>query len=220
MILSETQERFVKAIAAQVPLDHIAEIHFFQPIRQGGVESGVAVIATRPESRHPEPPPSGHPERSEGSTVLVSNDDVATPPSTDEAAVPTDESETELVNTDSETLIESDERVTASDVEVSLPVTIESGELTPPEPELASAPPVSPSRERHVIYTARYRLTIKGPDRGKWESNVVAEADAPLLTVDAVVRGVQRRSGEAEDAIRLTGEELLALTRRAQHPAA
>ena len=37
------------------------------------------------------------------------------------------------------------------------------------------------------IHTARYRLTLKGADRGKWEVDVVAEADAPLDAVDAVV---------------------------------
>lgn len=51
--------------------------------------------------------------------------------------------------------------------------------------------------ERHTVYTARYRLTIKGPDRGNWEFEMRAEADAPLVTVDAVVAGVMDRSGEA-----------------------
>jgi hypothetical protein len=37
---------------------------------------------------------------------------------------------------------------------------------------------------------------------------VVEEADAPLLTVDAVVRGVQRRAGESAEVERLTGAEL------------
>ncbi|HEX3866969.1 MAG TPA: hypothetical protein VHV78_09460, partial [Gemmatimonadaceae bacterium] len=64
---------------------------------------------------------------------------------------------------------------------------------------------------RPVIYTARYRLTLKGIDRGKWESNVFAEADAPLVTVDAVVRGVQRRAGDIDDPTRLTGDDLLAI---------
>jgi len=43
-------------------------------------------------------------------------------------------------------------------------------------------------------------------DRGKWEVEVVAEADAPLDAVEAVVRGVQRRSGEGADPDRLTTE--------------
>ena len=63
---------------------------------------------------------------------------------------------------------------------------------------------------RHVVYTARYRHTLKGPDRGKWETNVVAEADAPLVTVDAVVRGVQRRSGDVDDPTRMEGDEVRA----------
>jgi hypothetical protein len=64
---------------------------------------------------------------------------------------------------------------------------------------------------RPVVYTARYRLTLKGPDRGKWEASVVAEADAPLITVDAVVRGVQRRSGDADGATRMEGDDVRAI---------
>ena len=71
-------------------------------------------------------------------------------------------------------------------------------------PDLADRDP------RYVVYTARYRLVLKGPDRGKWETNIVAEADAPLVTVDAVVRGVQRRAGDLDDPTRLDGDELRA----------
>jgi len=132
MLLTETRERFLLAIAAHVPVEQIAEIHFFQPIRQGGVESGVAVVAAWP---------------------AVVND----PPVRDESDKP-------------------EER-----------------------------------EARPVVYTARYRLTLKGPDRGKWEASVVAEADAPLITVDAVVRGVQRRSGDADVATRMEGDDVRAI---------
>jgi hypothetical protein len=118
-ILTETRERFLLTIAATVPPERIAEIHFFQPIKQGGVESGIAVVAVWPD------PIEG----------------------------------------------------------------------------------VEHDGSRHTIYTARYRLTLKGIDRGKWEANVVAEADAPLVTVDAVVRGVQRRSGDVDDPTRMEGDE-------------
>jgi hypothetical protein len=114
---SEPRERFLVAIAAQVPAERIAEIHFFQPIRQGGVESGVAVV-------------------------------------------------------------------------------VENG---------------APDAPRVVVYTGRYRLTLKGPDRGKWETNIVAEADAPLVTVDAVVRGVQRRAGDVDDPTRMAGDAARAI---------
>ncbi|MEI6741390.1 MAG: hypothetical protein WCK74_13880, partial [Gemmatimonadaceae bacterium] len=59
-----------------------------------------------------------------------------------------------------------------------------------------------------VVYTARYRLVQKGPERGKWESDVVAEADAPLITVEAVVRGVQRRAGEESEIVRYSAAQL------------
>jgi hypothetical protein len=63
---------------------------------------------------------------------------------------------------------------------------------------------------RLTIYTAHYRLTIKGPDRGKWELGVSAEADAPLVTLDAVVRGVRHRAGDQADTARLSGDEFRA----------
>jgi hypothetical protein len=109
-IVSETRERFIRAIAEQVAADRIAEIHFFNPIKQGGLESGVAVVAL-------------------------------------------------------------------------------SGDTT-----------------KHTVFSAHYRHTLKGIDRGKWQVNVVEEADAPLLTVEAVVRGVQRRAGDLEDPERMEGD--------------
>jgi hypothetical protein len=115
LLLTETRERFLRAITAQVSPDHIAEIHFFQPIKQGGIESGVAVVAAWP----PNIPPA-----------------------------------------------------------------------------------------RHVVYTAHYRHTLRGIDRGKWESSVIAEAEAPIVTVDAVVRGVLRRAGETDDPTRLDGDQI------------
>ncbi len=42
------------------------------------------------------------------------------------------------------------------------------------------------------------KLVPKGPDRGKWPLDVKAEADAPLITLESVVRGVQHRSGDVE----------------------
>jgi hypothetical protein len=145
--LTETRERFLRAIVAEVPADRIAEIHFFQPIKQGGIESGVAVVAAWPEQSPAE---------------------VATP----EAESPDAES-----------------------------AEAESSEAESPR---------RPADERHVVYTARYRHTLKGPDRGKWETNVVAEADAPLVTVDAVVRGVQRRAGDVDDPTKMEGDEIRA----------
>jgi hypothetical protein len=120
-IVSETRERFIVAVAEQLPADRIAEIHFFNPIKQGGLESGVAVVAlTRPAAEPAEPDQ---------------------PPST-----------------------------------------------------------------RHTVLTAHYRLTLKGLDRGKWQVTVVEEADAPLITVETVVRGVQRRAGDLDEPERMDGD--------------
>ena len=67
-----------------------------------------------------------------------------------------------------------------------------------------------PDPERHTVFTARYCLTLKGAERGKWEFDVVADADAPLIEVDTVVRGVQRRSGDEDAPERLAGADLRA----------
>jgi hypothetical protein len=116
----DTRRRFLLAIADQVTPERVEEVRVFRPIRQGGQETGVAVVAVEPE------------------------------PLADAA---------------------------------------ESSAMT-----------------RHIVYSARYRLVLKGADRGRWEATVTAEADAPLAAVEAVVRGVLRRAGEDEEPERLTGE--------------
>jgi hypothetical protein len=109
----ETTERFLREIADKVGVEAVEEIHLFPPIRQGGVETGAAVIAAG-----------------------------------------------------------------------------------------------APVGERHTVYSASYRLTLKGPDRGKWEVEVTAEADAPMLAVIDVVHGVMKRAGEQFEPERLSGAEL------------
>jgi hypothetical protein len=116
--LETTRDRFLAAVAAKVDPASIAEVHLFQPIKQGGLESGVAVVAVN--------------------------------------------------------------------------------EVAPTE------------KSRLAVYTAQYRLTLKGPDRGKWEFSIKADADAPLVTIDAVVRGVQRRVADAVEPVRLTGDDVRA----------
>ena len=111
---SDARERLLLAIAETVDPERIAEVHFFPPIRQGTLETGVAVVA---------------------------------------------------------------------------------------------ALPTNPERTRHVVYTARYRWTRKGPERGKWDSEVIAEADAPLVTVEVVVQGVQQRYNDEVQPDRITGDE-------------
>jgi hypothetical protein len=141
-LASDARERFLLEIAAVVPPHRVAEVHFFAPLRQGPIETGVAVIAAMPEGA-----------------------------------------------------------ASAADAPDDAPEQF---------PEGASLP------SRHVVYSARYRWTRKGPERGKWESEVVAEADAPLLTVETVVQGVRRRANEPLEVERLDGDVVRARILEAQ----
>jgi len=47
MTAADTRERFLRAIAERLTADRVEELHLFPPLRQGGVESAVAVIAAR-----------------------------------------------------------------------------------------------------------------------------------------------------------------------------
>jgi len=165
----ETKTRFLAGIAAQVPAERVAEVHLFGAIRQGGQESGVAVIAVQPL---PEATAAGESVSDEAALADVADDDESLVEFHDEDEFDTDASS-------------------------------ESG-----SEQLASREATTP--KRYTVYTARFRHTLKGPERGKWELAVTEEADAPLLTVDAVVRGVSRRSGEADETIRLSGDEFRA----------
>jgi len=158
--MTETQQRFLRAIAERVPSDQVVEVHLFPSIRQGGVETGVAVVAEDPRKHVPESRP---PTAEANGTAEV---------------VPGQQAQHR----------DAEQEVVAATIDV------------------AESDAADPPRSRLTIHTARYRLTLKGVDRGKWEVDVVAEADAPLDAVDAVVRGVQRRSGEAIEPDRLTTE--------------
>jgi hypothetical protein len=144
--LEPTRERFLMAIAGALPPERFIELHFFSPIRQGGIESGVAVIAAHLE-------------------VVAAPILADAPPS--------------------------DPDTDADDV----------------EPEEQEAPDENALPRRYTVHTAKYKLVLKGPDRGKWECSVVAEADAPLITVETVVRGVLRRSGDADEPERMSGDD-------------
>jgi hypothetical protein len=60
---------------------------------------------------------------------------------------------------------------------------------------------------RLSIHTAHFRHTVKGHDRGKWEFSMVHDADAPIETVESVVRGVARRAGEDGEPELLSGDD-------------
>ncbi|MEP6619194.1 MAG: hypothetical protein ABJE47_07765 [bacterium] len=169
----ETRTRFLAAIAKQIPADRVIEVHLFPAIKQGGAESGVAVIAVERETY-----PSLEVTLTEIPIERLTLEDVPSLADTS-VEIPTD---VDLV-----------------------PEGAAAREEAAAEEEPASEPQMPPSR--YTVFSARYRSTLKGPDRGKWEVSVTEEADAPLLTIDAVVRGVQQRSGEADDTVRLSGDE-------------
>ena len=175
----ETRARFLAAIAAQIPIERIAEVHLFPAIRQGGMESGVAVIAVEPAV--------------EEATEALTETRTEEPGSSD--------AQDEPDATDSPYATDEPEIVEAAESDLA----DEAGE------DVADPAPARRAPRRYTVFSARYRHTLKGPDRGKWEVAVTEQADAPLLTVDAVVRGVQRRSGDADEIERLSGDEVRAL---------
>ena len=152
----ETRAKFLSAISERVNADGVAEIYMFQPLKQGGLESGVAVVAV--------------------------NERVVSLPTGAEGAA----------ENGPDSRSESAENGLSESAENALPA----------------------SENRLAVYTAKYRLTLKGPERGKWEFAMQAEADAPLVTVEKVVAGVQRRSGDAEEPLRISGEEFRETLRR------
>lgn len=146
--MTETQRRFLREIGARIGAHRVHEVRLYPAIRQGGVESGVAIVAARPAV--PEPSPMLElPAEDEGSA-----------------------------------------RVGYTDIEAVIPVVQDS---EPPEPLDASR------HNRYEILSARYKLTLKGTERGAWEMELRHEADAPLDTIDRVVRGVALRAGEGDD---------------------
>ena len=189
---ADAAERFLREIAARIAPRLVEEVHLFPPIRQGSLESGVAVIAAREDDPAPVPPTApmpadaaaaAEPSADDGSAADAAATALAvTSPSADDNSLPVETEETGA------------ESLASPYADVANPVV---------QPYAAAAQPAS---RRFAVYTARYRLTIKGPDRGQWEADIIAEADAPLEAVDAVVRGVQRRAGEVADAERLSGD--------------
>lgn len=155
---SDARERFLMEIAAVVPKHRISEVYFFPPLRQGPMETGIAVIAAMPV----------------GATPQFALAEVAATESA-EGAEPVSEAVAE------------EQYVEGAKISA-----------------------------RHVVYSARYRWTRKGPDRGKWECEVVAEADAPLLTVETVVQGVRQRANEPLEAEKLDGDAVRALLAAAE----
>lgn len=253
--VSVVAERFLRAILDKVPLDRIEELHLFSPLRQGTVETGIAVVAARvevaavaetlrplelaldntPEAEVDEPVVEEPVAEVVEVSAYISTEDPTgvddeVESSLEEAETVADELEDER-GIDVENAVESErDEVEEGDLEED----VDNPEIDD-SPYSDDIPPISVAAEasdvvaatgisdaivveefakpeapviRHTVYTARYRLIVKGPERGKWEIDVVDEADAPLLTVETVVRGVQRRAGEETATVRYDAGQL------------
>jgi acetaldehyde dehydrogenase (acetylating) len=221
-MMDETRARFLAAIASQLPVERVAEVHLFPAIRQGGMESGVAVLAldlaTAPVLVTDAPAAdvrdaSADSSREEREVVeLADAADGGDGPYRAES-VDEDDAREALDAQDGDAHSEEaqglDEPLRG---EGSRSAEGSGGPEGSEEPTSSEEPAPRAAPRRFTVYTARYRHTLKGPDRGKWEVSVTEEADAPLLTVDAVVRGVQRRSGDVDEIVRLSGDEMRAAT--------
>ena len=236
---TDAQRRLLAAVARHVPPERMRELYLFAPIRQGGVETGLAVIAVGAPEVEPEPAPvPGVPD-------LLPDTDACGVPAPAEAGAPdggpVEDGAAEhdspgyapVVSTDADVVravvlaAEAAAEAVAGQRPADAPACDPTEDAAGPAPVAcgnaasealgateavgasdAAVAVAAPAAERFTVYTARYRLQLKGPDRGKWDVEVVAEADAPLLTVDVVVRGVQRRAGELTEIERLGADDV------------
>ncbi|MBK8250987.1 MAG: hypothetical protein IPK85_26860 [Gemmatimonadetes bacterium] len=254
--MNDVTRRFLNGVLERVPESRIVEVRVFPAMRQGGVESGIAVLAVE-QGFDSIPDATAALEMDElvedavdGAVVPADHEMVMTlaiaevddaesddlgdagsglgdswpvTVTSDEAAV--ERERALLVTSDgvhvADLPLHEMADATVGDVERELDTDVALADVGVAEPEESIAlgdilalpapertVPVRDPQERLAILCARYRLVLKGPDRGKWELEVVHQADAPLATLDRVIAGVVRRSGETAEPERLSGESL------------
>ena len=191
-LAADARERFLLEIAAVLAPERIVEAHFFAPMRQGQIETGVCVLGALPEGAEPQWEAATEP-------AALSDSGVSPQALDDDVEAPVMAAEGDHGR--SETAEHGEGSVVAEGGE---------GEQATPFPEGARI------SARHVVYSARYRWTRKGPERGKWLCEVVAEADAPLLTVEAVVQGVKQRASEPLEVEKVDGDAVRAMIAQAR----
>jgi hypothetical protein len=254
--MNDTTRRFLDAVLERVPESRIVEVRLFPAIRQGGVESGIAVLAVDPDPPLPIPDvseldaglesmfePFGEDSARDGETPvdLVAIDDDAANVDPDlvvpaKRATASAELEPSVVPPhpldDRTTAIEMRQEGIADAPTQELPAPDQPTneipiDLAPPgsDSALEEAPDddialgdilalpspderAAPGHDRLAILCARYKLIVKGPDRGKWDMEIVHQADAPLGTLDHVIKGVVRRSGDDAVPERFTRQSL------------
>jgi hypothetical protein len=256
--MNDTTRRFLNGVLARVPELRIVEVRLFPPLRQGGAESGVAVLAMEQgfddipdatvalelEESLLEVAEGSAPDEHEVAVAAHLADEAwdVEPEETRTVADPLGAVAVDLcIGDDTAMEIERALQVasegvmtterplypaadaTVGDVETDVDVELVLADLGVADDEesialgdiLALPAPerTLPTRDpsaRLAILCARYRLVLKGPDRGKWDLEIVHQADAPLSTLDRVISGVVRRSGETAEPERYTAESLRA----------
>lgn len=193
--MDDTRERFLNAIVDRLGAERIVELHLFSPIRQGVMETGVAVVAALPDLE-----PEAEPGEAEAIDVPMEEQVVVA-----EVEGAVDGAQEESERRAEEEVAGGDSSSPYLDAPAEPVVAAEGADET-----LVTAVE-TPAESRHVVFTASYRLTRKGADRGKWLFELAATADAPLPTVDTVVRGVMLRSRDLTETERLSGEQLRAM---------
>ncbi|MGQ0650540.1 MAG: hypothetical protein ACT4P7_23620 [Gemmatimonadaceae bacterium] len=261
--MNDTTRRFLNTVLERIPESRIIELRLFPAIRQGGIESGVAVLAVEPG--FVATPVAESNEAAEEAIVLAVDEagprldasdvevEIAHPDDAAIAEVEPLDVELEVLDrvagAEHETLdiadavrqelerettlelvaevipgeVSSDEGDVPDEKEISLvleapdlPADASSGErddsialsdiLALPSPEGAVVD--DNPHSRLAILCARYKLVFKGSERGRWDLEIMHQADAPLDTLDRVIAGVMRRSGETGEPERFTRESL------------
>jgi hypothetical protein len=200
-----TRDRFLAAIAERVSPDRMQAVFLFPPIRSGTVETGVAVLAVDPLPPAPvevAAEDSGslfeavEEEREGGTDEVVEAEGVAVTEASGDAAA--EDVATEPIAATTASAEGEQDEAEQDEAEQDEPEQ---------EPPLEGADARSP---RPLVLTARYRHTLKGPDRGKWFVEVHEQADAPLATVEMVVAGVTQRHDDAVEPEHLDAEAVRA----------
>lgn len=193
------RDRFLCAIAERISPDRVHAVFLFPPIRQGQVETCVAVLAVEPAIvavEQPVPDTEKESQNTAEESVVEPAVDSAVETAVDSAVEP-------AINTAVEEVV----------VAVADPVDVAVEETLADEDVVAEAEPVAEAAthaSRPVVLTASYRHTLKGPDRGKWVLEILEQADAPLITIETVVRGVQARLDDQVEPERLGADDLRA----------
>jgi hypothetical protein len=204
--MTETQERFLRAVLERVAVDSVVELHLFPSIRRGTLETGVAVIATEVPAM-----PQLVRETDELQDVAVVSELDTAEGLAAHADGDDDVQEAPVALTEND----DDSPYAHDDADVVAP-TAGASESSEASDELVDDDELRNGREQQAaprlrILTASYRSTIKGPERGKWSVEILDEAIAPLDAIEAVLRGVRHRSTEPADPELIGHEELASL---------